>query len=274
MTTQQDHEAIQSGFVAALGRAATDSEALVLHAVARYETGFGRWWKSAAGKASNNLGAIQYKTPKALGLVGPPYPEVSPDGLGFLYQDTTPQPDGTSKKYYVYFRRYASLPEGAKALARTVYVVNGRSKVLAAASRGDVYGVSAAMHATRYYEGWGATVEKRIANHHKAMLGALRAICGALGKPLPSIGAMPSTEPGGDITSHPTLRRGSGGPLNERAHVKTLQQALNSSKPGLALIVDGRFGPATEQAVRDFQSAYSLVVDGVVGPLTWGALEA
>ncbi len=272
MTHQQDYEAIQSGFVAALGGAASESEALILHAVARYETGFGRWWKSAAGKTSFNLGAIQYKTPKSLGLT-PPYPEMSPDQLGFLYTDTTPQSDGTSKPYAVYFRRYTSLADGARALARTVYLVNGRSKVLAAASRGDVYGVSAAMHATRYYEGWGATVEKRIANHHKAMLGALTAICSALGKPLPSIGATPSTEPGGYITSHPTLRRGSGGPLHERSHVKALQHALNAYYDPDPLVADGKFGPLTETVVKGFQAAHGLTVDGIVGPKTWGALE-
>lgn len=271
MTTQTDHDAIRTGFTATIGRAPTDNEALILHAVARYETGFGRWWKSEAGKASFNLGAIQYKTPKQLGLSGPPYPDISPDGLGFLYQDTTPQSDGTSKKYYVYFRRYLDLPAGCAALARTVYVVHGRSVCLAAASRGDVYGFSAAMHKTRYYEGWGATVEKRILNHHNAMMGALRAICKDLGKPLPSVGAVPPHPVPDDNApaAHPTLRRGA--PFSQRAHVKALQQALNID--GAQLVVDGKFGPATESAVKAFQSANGLAVDGIVGPKTWAALE-
>lgn len=272
MTTATDHAAIRLGFAATFGRAPSDNEALILHGVARYETGFGRWWKSPEGKASNNLGAIQYKTPKALGLVGPPYPEISPDGLGFLYQDTTPKSDGTSRKYYVYFRRYADLPAGCAALARTVYVINGRSICLAAAARGDVYGFSAAMHKTRYYEGWGATVEKRILNHHAAMLGALRAICRDLGKPLPAVGAIPPHELPRNNTPapHPTLRRGA--PFSLRLHVKALQQALNAD--GAALVADGKFGPMTESAVREFQTANGLDVDGVVGSLTWAALEA
>lgn len=270
MTTATDHAAIRAGFVSTLGRAPSDNEALILHAVARYETGFGRWWKSAAGKASFNLGAIQYKTPKSLGLVGPPYPEISPDGLGFLYQDTTPKPDGTSKKYYVYFRRYLDLPAGCAALARTVYVINGRSICLAAASRGDVYGFSAAMHKTRYYEGWGSTVEKRIANHHKAMLGALRDITRDLGNFITQNGVTVPVQPT-PAPAHPTLRRGA--PFSVREHTKALQHALNAYYDPDPLVADGKFGPLTEATVRRFQKDHGLDEDGVVGPKTWAKLE-
>jgi hypothetical protein len=58
----------------------------------------------------------------------------------------------------------------------------------------------------------------------------------------------------------PTVRRGSTGNA-----VRTLQFRL-------ALVVDGVFGPKTEQAVRDFQRANGLQIDGVVGPKTWAAL--
>jgi peptidoglycan hydrolase-like protein with peptidoglycan-binding domain len=53
--------------------------------------------------------------------------------------------------------------------------------------------------------------------------------------------------------------------------VKRLQRALRRT-PNLGLVVDGQFGPATDQAVREFQQGAGLAVDGIVGPLTWGAL--
>ena len=38
------------------------------------------------------------------------------------------------------------------------------------------------------------------------------------------------------------------------------------------LVVDGVFGPRTQQWVTGFQGAASLAPDGIVGPLTWQAL--
>lgn len=52
--------------------------------------------------------------------------------------------------------------------------------------------------------------------------------------------------------------------------VRPVQYLLNQH--GAALDPDGVFGPATEQAVRDFQATQGLAVDGTVGNQTWSAL--
>lgn len=59
----------------------------------------------------------------------------------------------------------------------------------------------------------------------------------------------------------PTLKPGERGPW-----VRTIQITLGK------LAVTGRYGNATEAAVRAFQRAKKLKVDGIVGPQTWKAL--
>ncbi|MDP9388509.1 MAG: peptidoglycan-binding protein [Actinomycetota bacterium] len=70
---------------------------------------------------------------------------------------------------------------------------------------------------------------------------------------------------GGPAATGPLLKRGAEGP-----EVRRLQERLVAH--GAQLVVDGDFGPATEQAVRSFQQARGLDVDGKVGPRTWAAL--
>ncbi|MBS2012732.1 MAG: peptidoglycan-binding protein [Deltaproteobacteria bacterium] len=38
-------------------------------------------------------------------------------------------------------------------------------------------------------------------------------------------------------------------------------------------VVDGKDGPNTQRAVREFQAAASIKIDGIVGPVTRGALR-
>ncbi|GAA1104981.1 peptidoglycan-binding domain-containing protein [Nocardiopsis metallicus] len=62
------------------------------------------------------------------------------------------------------------------------------------------------------------------------------------------------------------VRRG-----DENNLVKAVQTALISGY-GYDLLLDGRFGPATDGAVREFQGVRGIDADGVVGPITFQAL--
>ena len=53
---------------------------------------------------------------------------------------------------------------------------------------------------------------------------------------------------------------------------KDEREGLPSAAVGAT--VDGKFGPKTEAAVREFQRRHSLVPDGIVGPKTWAAIDA
>jgi peptidoglycan hydrolase-like protein with peptidoglycan-binding domain len=64
------------------------------------------------------------------------------------------------------------------------------------------------------------------------------------------------------IQPWPLVRRG------QQGHpVKTLQYLLNTH--ALGVVVDGVFGPRTEEAVKQLQQQKGLAADGVVGPHTW-----
>ncbi|MEV4947910.1 peptidoglycan-binding protein [Streptomyces sp. NPDC053755] len=66
----------------------------------------------------------------------------------------------------------------------------------------------------------------------------------------------------------PLLREGSSG-----TDVKRLQRSLTAAL-GRTVGIDGSFGPATAQAVRDYQSSRALTADGIAGTATWTALQA
>lgn len=55
--------------------------------------------------------------------------------------------------------------------------------------------------------------------------------------------------------------------------VVELQNLLNAAI-GSGLVVDGDFGPKTEQAVRSYQASRGLSADGIAGPDTLGALRS
>ena len=59
----------------------------------------------------------------------------------------------------------------------------------------------------------------------------------------------------------PTIRKGHRG-----AYVREIQRFLK-------IKVDGKFGPETERAVKNFQGFWKLDQDGIVGPKTWGTID-
>jgi len=63
-----------------------------------------------------------------------------------------------------------------------------------------------------------------------------------------------------------TIKYGSSG-----SDVTNLQQMLNQM--GYGLVVDGKFGSATQSAVMQYQAKNGLTVDGIVGANTWGSLN-
>lgn len=78
----------------------------------------------------------------------------------------------------------------------------------------------------------------------------------------PTSPAAPATTP---ATS---LKRGDRGD-----EVKELQKVLNRWYPWLNLVVDGVFGSATENAVKELQRRAGIVVDGIAGPQTKAVLH-
>lgn len=60
---------------------------------------------------------------------------------------------------------------------------------------------------------------------------------------------------------------------DEDDEVVWLQEALNDLGADPRLVVDGRYGPATRRAVKDFQTIAGLVSDGIAGPVTEAAIR-
>ena len=78
----------------------------------------------------------------------------------------------------------------------------------------------------------------------------------------------PTTSSPAALPQGVVLRRG-----DEGGDVSEVQAALVELGYS-ASSVDGKFGPATAQAVREFQQSSGLKQDGVVGPATLAALSA
>ncbi|WP_176525746.1 N-acetylmuramoyl-L-alanine amidase [Bacillus sp. AFS001701] len=81
-----------------------------------------------------------------------------------------------------------------------------------------------------------------------------------LNPPTPKPEVIPIVKPKPPVYPGALLKVGSKG-----SNVKLVQAILK-------VTVDGKFGPLTEKAVRDFQKKKRLTVDGKVGPKTWAKL--
>ncbi|MFC7401043.1 N-acetylmuramoyl-L-alanine amidase [Citricoccus sp. GCM10030269] len=118
---------------------------------------------------------------------------------------------------------------------------------------------------------YGIPVENVIA--HRDVPGAQTLCCGdafyaKLSALRNEISAARANGVGGSSSAgtYPTVRSG-----DEGEAVRRLQASLDATghDPGS---VDGVFGPATEQALRDYQASIGTLVDGIAGHKTWGAL--
>lgn len=68
----------------------------------------------------------------------------------------------------------------------------------------------------------------------------------------------------------PTLRKGDAGPYVTLAQTELIQRGYDLGGYG----ADGKFGNATEKAVKAFQTDWDLAADGVIGQVTWQYLES
>lgn len=132
------------------------NELRILLAVSLHESTFGKGWR-APGVGSNNMGALQ---------AGPSW-----TGETFDYTDTHPSDTGAAVVYDQKFRAYSTALEGWQDLVRELYV--RRSSVRRAAQSANPLDVAAAMRATKYFEGQGATQSERIRNYAQALADSL-----------------------------------------------------------------------------------------------------
>lgn len=161
-------------------------------------------------------------------------------------------------------KNYLTTADGLGATKATL--TNGLyAGMLAAGEQGDSLGyVNACAH-----EPWGTWSDQATA---QSMLGAVMAspaygqveVAGTGPAPPSPPPVPPAPTPPQEVTVQVSMLRSEGhGPFHQPAQpVRVVQWVV-----GVA--ADGKFGPATDAAVRGFQSTHGLAVDGIVGPATW-----
>jgi hypothetical protein len=78
------------------------------------------------------------------------------------------------------------------------------------------------------------------------------------------------SEPTPVPVTKPTLRKGDRGEYVTLAQTELIQRGYDLGSWG----ADGKFGNATEKAVKQFQQDWGLKADGVIGPNTWAMLDS
>lgn len=139
-----------------VGRDPSPTELQAASAISRHETGFSTY-KPFGGH--NNYGAVQCCKPNANGEC--------PAG-SFLHKDSYPTDKGTSVSYAICFKSYPDPVTGAADFVRNI--TTRRPRTMAALATGDAWQIAAAMYDERYYQGFGATREKRIEGYQKAII--------------------------------------------------------------------------------------------------------
>ena len=224
------------------------TQAQLLQAVGFLETSYSSGWsKTVPGAAgSHNWGAI---------TAGSGW-----SGATFDHKDSRPDAKGNNVWYVTKFRSYPTLIAGAADLARVVY--QERPTVLAAATDGDVRGFSAAMYATKYYLGFGATVAERIDHHYKAVVGACKKMVLEIGEPMP-----------GDTIPSPSMPapRGTDGAVQHAINSLIMKHLVEHDAPKI-LTVDGIIGPRTTAAIVWAQRKLGVPVNGIADDETQKAL--
>ena len=108
-------------------------------------------------------------------------------------------------------------------------------------------------------------------NATKPATGQQVAVAAPTQGPAPAEGQIPAAV-GSAADPVPTPSKATTAPKGEAARTREVQLALKAAgfDPGST---DGRMGPRTRTAIRDFQLAHGLEADGKVGPRTWNKLE-
>jgi Putative peptidoglycan binding domain/Lysozyme like domain len=78
--------------------------------------------------------------------------------------------------------------------------------------------------------------------------------------------------PASRTTTRPALSTNLSTALVHQVRSDVAQAQNRLRQLGYSIAADGRYGPKTRAAVRDYQGRHGLAADGVVGPRTWASL--